>query len=79
MTSFVPGRSRSRNASMFFSTATRPTYTKIGRGRSRNPLPDGLNSSTSTPRVQRAMLRNPRVSSCLCNVGVATIVRAAAE
>ena len=35
MTTLVPGRSSERNASRFFSTAIRPTLTKIGRGRSR--------------------------------------------
>ena len=33
-TSLVPGRSSLRKASRFFSTATRPTVRKIGRGRS---------------------------------------------
>ena len=34
--SLVPGRSRSRNASRFFSTATRPTQRNTGRGRPRS-------------------------------------------
>ena len=34
ITTLVPGRSSDRNASRFFSTATRPTVMKIGRGRS---------------------------------------------
>ena len=33
-TTLVPGRSSDRNASRFFSTATRPTVMKIGRGKS---------------------------------------------
>ena len=35
-TTLVPGRSRSRNASRFFSTATRPTHKNTGRGRPRS-------------------------------------------
>ncbi len=35
MTTLVPGKSSARNASIFFSTATRPSVMKIGRGKSR--------------------------------------------
>ena len=40
-THFVPGRSSARNASMFFSTATRPAYRKIGRRTSGDPCGAG--------------------------------------
>ena len=42
ITTLVPGKSSERNASMFFSTATRPMLTKIGRGRSRAAARSGL-------------------------------------
>ena len=52
-THLVPGRSSARNASMFFSTATRPTYRKIGRGTSSSACGPGRKSSVSTPRDQQ--------------------------
>ena len=69
-TTFVPGRSSDRNASRFFSTATRPMVMKIGRGRSSAAGLSGLNSSVSTPRVQKPSLRKPRApSSCRSECG----------
>src|SRR3984893_17584176 len=54
MTTFEPGRSSARNAARFFSTARRPTLTKIGRGRSIAAARSGLKRSVSTPRVHIA-------------------------
>ena len=78
-TTLEPGRSRRTNASMFFSTATRPTLRKMGRASpssgSRSPSRRGRNCSVSTPRVQKDRLRKPRFSSSSRMVGVATITR----
>ena len=73
-TTFVPGRSSDRNASRFFSTATRPMVMKIGRGRSSSAGSFGLNSSVSTPRVQKPSLRKPRAPSSCRSEAVATMV-----
>ena len=60
MTTLEPGRSSERKASRFFSTAIRPTLTKIGRGRSRSIACSGLNISVSTPRVHMPRFLKPR-------------------
>ena len=65
---------------MFFSTATRPTFSQIGRGRSRisggrSSCGRGRNSSVSTPRDQGERLRNPFFSSSLRKLSVATMIR----
>ena len=54
----VPGRSSSRNAGRFFSTATRPTNRNTGRAQVGEAVrSSGWKSSVSTPRDQSAMLR----------------------
>ena len=78
ITTLEPGRSSARNASRFFSTATRPTVMKIGLGKSSTAGSSGLNRSVSTPRVQVPSFLNPlALSSCLSEA-VATIVMAPA-
>jgi len=59
MTTVEPGRSSARNASRFFSTATRPMVMKIGRGRSSRTGLSGLNRSVSTPRVKKPSFVTP--------------------
>ncbi len=69
-TTLEPGRSSDRNASRFFSTATRPTVRKIGLGRSSLAGASGLNSLVSTPRVQKpSRLKPRRVQLLLQRVG----------
>ena len=63
---------------MFFSTATRPTQRKIGRGSSHSSRGSGLNRSRSTPRDHGRILRNPRAASSSRNDCVATMVPCAA-
>ena len=79
ITTLEPGRSSERNASRFFSTAIRPTLTKIGRGRSRSIACSGLNISVSTPRVHMPRFLKPRWVSSAISELVDTIVTAAAE
>ena len=59
-TTFEPGRSSFRKASRFFSTATRPTERKIGRGRPRSASGRGRKSAWSTPRDQKTRFLKPR-------------------
>src|SRR5208282_4951293 len=74
-----PGRSSARNAARFFSTETRPTLTKIGRGRSIAAARSGRKRSVSTPRVHIARCAKPRLPSSSINERVDTIVTAAAS
>ena len=62
---------------MFFSTATRPTVRKTGRGRSRLAPSRGRNSPASTPRVQSLTLRKRRCVSSCAIVGVAAMTAVA--
>jgi len=78
MMTFVPGRSSERNASRFFSTATRPTVIKMGRAKPSSIARSGLNRSVSTPRVHIPRLENPRWRSSSMSDGVDTIVTVAA-
>ena len=67
MITFVPGSVRSANASIFFSTATRPTFRKIGRAIPANGSPgwpastrfSGVKASVSTPRLQATRFEKP--------------------
>ncbi len=63
---------------MFFSTAIRPTFRRMGRASpssSAGAGRSGRNISVSTPRLQGDRLRKPRRSSSSRMVGVATITR----
>jgi hypothetical protein len=71
-------RSSARNAARFFSTARRPTLTKIGRGRSIAAARSGVKRSVSTPRVHIAKCAKPRLPSSSIKERVDTIVTAAA-
>jgi hypothetical protein len=61
-----------------FSTASRPTLTKIGRGRCIAAARSGRKRSVSTPRIHIARCAKPRLPSSSSNERVETIVTAAA-
>jgi hypothetical protein len=78
ITTLLPGRSSARNAARFFSTATRPTVAKIGRGSPRSIARSGRNRSVSTPRVHMPRFLKPRPASSAISDGVDTMVTRAA-
>jgi hypothetical protein len=73
MTTFVPSQGIRKKAPTFFSTATRPTYAAIGRGKGRKLLLRGRKSWVSTPRCQRTSRLKPRAASSFCTLGVLTM------
>jgi len=74
----LPVQAIFKNASMFFSTATRPTYAAIGRGSARKSFGWGLNISVSTPRRQVAKFSKPCAARSRRTEAVLTMQRAAA-
>src|SRR6185312_11350751 len=73
---FDPGRSNARNASMFFSTATRPTYRKMGGLLLSRSLCRALKTSKSTPRDHVTTFLNPCCSRSRLTTDVGAITAA---
>jgi hypothetical protein len=72
-TTLVPGNSRLTKASMFFSTATRPTLRNTGRGSTTAGVQPGRNTAVSTPRVQATSRSKPHAANSRRTVSVATM------
>ena len=74
-TTLVPGRSSERNASMFFSTATRPTLSQMGRGKGSARALDRAGRDRHPPRATRcAHCRSHGLPVRAASEGVATII-----